>query len=269
MRHVGDDSRSSGWNRRFIEEQFNSETADRLRRILMAAWRDDLPTLSSERPEDQRNTYLVRWQLGLAAIYAEAEDSLWATKLSHAEAQLAARYAPIELNGLPQWLEPLGMVHPTAIDQTLGNELSWELNQTPATHGYSGLLQGIDYAPESLARLFLPRLESWLEAGGDQSDSADSETGMEERIRKVTGCILKHGDDAAIEKLQDRALQRLEQQLPLGMRLVWLSLVMRINPQVGVDKLAAQLEAVEPAEHSEAVTCFANLLGIVWVKLLA
>lgn len=261
MRHVGDDSRSSGWNRRFIEEQFNSETADRLRRILMAAWRDDFPTLSSERPEDKRNTYLVRWQLGLAAIYAEAEDCLWATKLSHAEAQLAARYAPIELNGLPPWLEPLGMVHPKAIDQTLGNELSWELNQTPATHGYSGLLQGIDYAPENLARLFLPRLESWLEEGGDQSDSDNHETGMGERVRKVTGCILKHGDDAAIARLQELALQRLEQQLPLGLRLVWLSIVMRINPRVGVDKLAAQLEAVEPAEHSEAVTWFANLFG--------
>lgn len=33
MCHDGDDSRSSGWNRRFIEEQFNVETADGLRRV--------------------------------------------------------------------------------------------------------------------------------------------------------------------------------------------------------------------------------------------
>jgi hypothetical protein len=95
MSHDGEDSRASGWNRRFIEEQFGKETADRLRRSLMRIWREDIPTLASERPEDERNTVLVRWQLGLAAIYAEAEDPKWAAILSEDEAMRAARYAPI------------------------------------------------------------------------------------------------------------------------------------------------------------------------------
>ncbi len=261
MRHDGDDSRTSGWNRRFIEEQFNPETADRLRRVLMKIWRDDHPTFPSERSEGERNTFLVRWQLGLAAIYAEAEDPDWATKLSDAEAQLAARYAPIELNGLPQWTEPLGDAHPNAVDQTLGNELSWELNQPAGAHGQSGLLQGIGYAPEGVARLFLPRLESWLDAGGDRINSADNATGMTERVRQVTQVILKHGAAAEIERLRERALQRLEQELPFTLRLVWLSTLMRIDPQVGVEKLAGQIEIVEPAERSEAVIWLASLFG--------
>ena len=95
MRNDGDDSRSSGWNRRFIEEQFDKETADRLRYVLMTIWRDDHPTFPSERSEGERNTFLVRWQLGLAAIYAEAEDTDWANELSDTEARLAARYTPI------------------------------------------------------------------------------------------------------------------------------------------------------------------------------
>ena len=33
-------------------------------------------------PEDKKNTFLVRWQLGLAAIYAEAEDPNWAANLT-------------------------------------------------------------------------------------------------------------------------------------------------------------------------------------------
>ena len=65
MSHDGKDSRAEGWNRRFIEEQFNKETADRLRRALMNIWREDHPSLPSERPEDERNTYLVRCSLGL------------------------------------------------------------------------------------------------------------------------------------------------------------------------------------------------------------
>ena len=58
MSHNGEDSRASGWNRRFIEEQFGKETAERLRRTLMNIWRGDRPTLPSERPEGERRTFL-------------------------------------------------------------------------------------------------------------------------------------------------------------------------------------------------------------------
>lgn len=261
MRHDGDDSRSSGWNRRFIEDQFNKETADKLRRVLTKIWRDDCPTFPSERPEGDRNTLLVRWQLGLAAIYAEAEDPDWTAKLSEAEAELAARYAPIELNGLPQWVDGLGFRHPNAVDRTLGKELSWELSRPPGKHGHSSLLQGIGYATERVARLFLPRLESWLDSGGDRINSTDNATGMTQRVRQVTQVILKHGDAAEVERLRERALQRFEQQLPFALRLVWLSTLMRIDPQAGVEKLADQIEIVEPSERSDAVTWLASLFG--------
>ena len=115
MSHDGEDSRASGWNRRFIEEQFGKETANRLRRTLMGIWREDCPILPSERPEEEPHTYLARWQLGLAALYAEAEDPSWATKLTEEEAKLAARYAPIELNGLPLWMESLVEAHSEAV----------------------------------------------------------------------------------------------------------------------------------------------------------
>ena len=93
----------------------------------MKIWRDDHPTFPSERPEGERNTFLVRRQLGLAAIYAEAEDPDWAVKLSDAEPELAARYALIELNGLPQRTDRLDDRHPRALDRPLGIELSWVL----------------------------------------------------------------------------------------------------------------------------------------------
>ncbi|WP_317215936.1 ATP-binding protein [Gluconobacter sp. GP1] len=261
MSHNGDDSRSSGWNRRFIEEQFNQETADKLRRVLMKIWRDDPPTFPSERPEGERNTFLVRWKLGLAAIYAEAEDPDWAAKLSDAEAELAARYALTELNGLPQWIERLADRHPNAVDRALGNELSWELSRPPGEHGHSGLLQGMGYAHERVARLFLPRLENWLDAGGDRINSTDNATGMTERVRQIGRVILKYGDASEIERLRERALQKLERQLPFSLRVAWLSNLMRIDPQAGVEKLADQIEIVEPSERSDAVTWLASLFG--------
>ena len=261
MRHDGDNSRSSGWNRRFVEEHFDQETADRLRGVLMDVWRGDHPTFPSERPEGERNEVLVRWQLGLAAIYAEAEDREWANKLSDTEAELAARYAPLELNGLPQWIEALVDAHPGAVDRALGRELSWELARPPGAHGGSSLLQSIGYSSQNVARLFLPQLGSWLEASGDRIDSADDARAMTERVRQVTRAILEHGDAAQIERLRERALQRPEQELPLALRVVWLSALMRVDPQAGVERLASEIEAVEPAERSEAVTWLAGLFG--------
>jgi hypothetical protein len=123
MERSGSESRASGWNRRFIERQFGSHVADRLRGTLQRMWRKYKPTLRSERSADEKNRFLVKWQLGLAAIYAEAEDPCWAAKLTEDEARLAARYAPIELNGFPSWLDALVSVHSEAVDAVLGEEL--------------------------------------------------------------------------------------------------------------------------------------------------
>ena len=131
MSREGEDNRKSGWNRRFIEEHFGRETADQLRRILMGFWRDDRPTLASERPEEKRGTYLTRWRVGLAGVNAEAEDTSWAEKLTEKEAKLAARYAPIEVGGFPFWLESLVTDRSGAVDSILGSELTWELKREP------------------------------------------------------------------------------------------------------------------------------------------
>ncbi|SDR00213.1 hypothetical protein [Pseudovibrio sp. Tun.PSC04-5.I4] len=261
MSHGVDNIWSSGWNRRFIEELFNKETVDRLRRVLMKIWRDEHPTLPSERSEGEHNTHFSRWQLGLAAIYAEAEDPDWATKLSDQEALLAIRYALIKLNGLPQWIEALAEAYPSAVDQTLGNELSWELGQEPAAHGHSMMLQRIGYTSETVARLFIPRLEIWLETGEDQVLGANNTDGMTGRVRQVTREILKHDDGTAFERLKQVAVQRLELELPIELHQVWLSTLMRIAPLVGIEKLEKQIKTVEPAERSEAVSWFAILFG--------
>ena len=123
----GSESRASGWNRRFIEKQFSKAVADRLREAMLAAWRKDRPTLRSERPDGEKDTFLVSWQFGLAGIAAEAEDANWAKRLTEQEAELACRYAPVELNGFPSWFESLAVEHPAAVDRILGDELSFWL----------------------------------------------------------------------------------------------------------------------------------------------
>ena len=254
MSHDGEDSRASGWNRRFIEDQFGREVADRLRCTLMNIWREDHPTLPSERPEDKRGTYLVRWQLGLAALYAEAEDPSWANRLTEEEAKLAARYAPIELNRLPIWMDSLVDVHPDAVDAILGNELNWELKRDPRAHD---LLQNISYAPEPVAKLFLPRLREWLDEDGNAGDSG----GGTERLRQVIGVMLKHGDEDTRAHILAVARERLQDELPEKLAFVWLPTLMRVDPELGVSAFEDRIRTVEPGACSEAVKWFSVLFG--------
>lgn len=261
MRRAEGPSQSPGWNRRFIEEHFDDITADKLREVLMEIWRDDEPTLHSERPKDKRDMYLQRWLLGLAGIYAESENKDWATSLSEDEAKLAARYVPLEMNSLQQWGLPLVISHPGAIDQTLGVELSWELEQSPGALGHSSLLQGIAHSPIEVARVFLPRLEIWLENFGDQVKSKKDATGMAERVRQLVQIILKYGDTNQTKRLMARSAQRLALELPFEQRLVWLKTVMKIDPPVGIEYLAEILTKTEPVNREDPAMWLAGLFG--------
>ena len=261
MSDDGEDSRSSGWNRRLIEEQFGKETADQLRLTLMSIWREDHPTLPSERPENQRGTYLQSWQLGLAALYAEAEDPSWATKLSEEEAKLAARYALIELNGLPFWMERLVDAHPGAVDSILGNELSWDLKREPSAHRHSTLLQHVSSALEPVATLFLPRLREWLNGDGGVTNDVGDLPGAADRLRQVIGTMLMHGDEDTRAYVLEVARARLEDDLPKELIFVWLPTLVRIDPELGVSALEDRIRTVEPGASSEAVKWFGVLFG--------
>ena len=261
MSQEGEESRASGWDRRFIEKQFGKETADRLRSVLMEVWRKDRPTLPSERPEDQRGTFLHRWQLGLAALYAEAEDPTWATKLSEEEAALAVRYAPIETNGLPTWIENLVDDHPGAVEAILGKELSWELEREPIAHGHSILLQDISYASESVVRLFLPFLREWLDKEGVAFDEASNLAAIAGRLRQVMGVMLTHGNEDSHTHVLAIARERLQYDIPKELAFIWLSVLMRLDPDLGVSMLEDRIRTVEPGARTEAVELFGVLFG--------
>lgn len=254
------DNPSSGWSRDFIEKKFNRKTADRLRLYMMEAWRSKTPpAFPGEKTGSELNALLSYWQFYLAGIYAEAEQQDWATKLTDAQARLATKYALLEFNGLPQWTESLLRAHPDAVEQTIGNELSWELNQPPNTTTHSGLLQRVACSSEEIAKVFLPRIESWLNT--EKSILAEHENSAEitERVQPATKIILKYGSPVAIEKLQKIALQRLGQQTRFENRLAWLSILMQSNPKLGVKKLAEQIESIKPDKQSETSAWFANL----------
>lgn len=247
------------WNRRFIETQFDKETADRLRLVLMKQWRNDLPTLPSERPAESRGTTLVHWSQGLAGIYAEAEDPHWASKLSKEEAKLAARYALMELNGLPLWLEALIQAHPEAVDATLGEEVTWELNCPADVQWHSMLLQSIAYASDPIIQAFIPRLWAWFEANHKVICKDKNNGGEIRRLDMVVEILIKHGDDETLNQIKTIAQKILRKQMPFSLAAVWLPALMRLDASRGVDALENRIGHITPAQYSEGVSLFSKI----------
>lgn len=90
MRQDGEDSRESGWNRRFIEAHFDRETADRLsyhhvRRI------DDVTHEGTYSPDDRDEAERGRDAI-VAAIFAANGEDGWAAKLAMAADPLFAYF---------------------------------------------------------------------------------------------------------------------------------------------------------------------------------
>lgn len=260
MSKAGDESRASGWNRRFIEANFGKATADRLRLTLMDQWRQDRPTLTSERPADAKNTYFLSWQLGLAAIYAESEDPKWAAKLSHEEAKLAARYAPIELNGFPPWIEALVKSHPRAVDEVLGEELCIDLTNEPGANWHSMLLQDISHAPETVIAVFIPRLRSWFDKI-IQSVPTEKIEGTAQRLQQVVPILRKYCNTETRAHLAAIAQKELHSNTPQSLAYVWLPLLIRLDVATGLAALEERIKEIQPAQRSEAVNWTGNLFG--------
>ncbi|MEQ8260276.1 MAG: ATP-binding protein [Alcanivorax sp.] len=259
MERGAEDSSVSGWNRRFIERHLGVQVADRLRLSLMEAWRTDLPTLRSERPKEEKERFLVRWRLGLAGIAAEAEDPHWAEKLKAGEPELALRYAPIELNGFPAWLETLSAVHPKAVDDVLGEELTAELNEPPS--GHSSMLQKVCYAEPSVGRLFTARLFAWLYTGKWRSGCEHDEAARVTQLRQVIQALMEQGDVDTYTQMRALARDELRQGAKGATGSIWLPTLMRLDPDDGVDALERTLHACPVEKSGPASNWFGALFG--------
>lgn len=261
MEHGGARSRSSGWDRQLIEEHLGKEIADRLRAALMPLWRREKPPLSSERPEDERNTYFTTWSLALAAITAEAEDPEWAIRLCRGEAETAVRYSSMNSSGFPAWLGALTAAHPEIVENVLGNEVGWTLSSPAKANSRSILLQDVQHASPEVARLFLPRFRSWLQSTEGVPGEADDVDGAADRLEQVIEILIKFGDETDREAIGKTASIALAQGSIKPFMRVLLPALFAVDPEKAVARLEAVCSDVEVSRESTAVAWFARLFG--------
>lgn len=261
MRRTGEHSHASGWNRRFMEQNFGRETTERMREALTRVWRRDHPSLRSERPTSERNTYLKRWALGVAAIAAEAEDPHWARNLSAEEAERAARFALIELNGLPSWLDSLAAAHPDTVAGVLSAELIHELDEPAAKGNFDAMLQHLRRAAPGLASVFLPHLRQWLDANADRLRDGDEIERVVDRLHAVIEVLLTFGNEDVRQHVLNLARTALDNWYRAEFETIWLPTLMRLHPEDGVAHLERMLLDAEPQTLGTGATWIARLFG--------
>lgn len=246
MAENGEHSHASGWNRRFMEQNFGRETTERMREALTRAWRPDYPSLRSERPVGEKNSYPEHWALGVAAIAAEAEDPRWARNLSVDEAERAARFALIESSGFPSWLDTLAAAHPDTVAAVLGAELIHELDQPAAIGNFDAMLQHLRRASPNLASLFLPRLRQWLDASVDRMRDGDDIKRVVGRLHAVIEVLLASGNEDLRLQVLNLARTALDGRCGSEFEPIWLPTLMRLHPEDGVAHLEHMLLDAEP-----------------------
>ncbi|MNY86612.1 hypothetical protein D3C78_28200 [compost metagenome] len=257
--HNGDEGR---WDRAFLISQFGDDITDRLRLALMAYWRSLCPTVRCERRFGEENTYLVVWSIGLMGIYAEAEDPLWATKLKRSEAELAARYALLELNGLPSWLGSLAKAHPTEVEAVIGAELLDELLDSGGDSAWhSMVLQSLRSSTLEVAQPLLPRLVGWLAWSGSALMQFPHSTANEKKLSQVMQVLLAHSGPEIAGPLEELATAQSRAAGTGPYLLFWLPVLFSLAPLRGAESMLAALATLPVEPNGAAVRTIGSLFS--------
>ncbi|MBB3180959.1 ATP-binding protein [Variovorax sp. Sphag1AA] len=259
LRHKPNNHGEARWDLAFLRRHFGDVATDLFRRALMDYWRGLRPSVRRERKAGEKNTYLVVWSNALMGLYAEAQDPTWATKLSSAEAELAARYALLELNGLPSWLVALGTAHANVVERVLGEEIEEELSEaTDSPNSSSILLQAVRYGRRETAQLVEQRLIRWLSNASPRA-SLSHTAEVESKLEQVTGVLLTHGADATKQWLAEVATRELGRVGDGPFQFFWLAVLCRADPHRGLVALLALLTRLPVEKNGKAVEMVGRL----------
>ncbi|SFW28301.1 hypothetical protein [Luteibacter sp. UNCMF366Tsu5.1] len=251
----------TGWDRPFLEAQLGVDIANRLKQALRNVWRTDKPTLPHERPPTGRNTTLVRWGMGNAALAAESEDASWALRLSPAEAALAARYVPIELNRFPLWLPALAVAHPGPVRTTLAQLIDDELACLHDPQAHPTTLQHVEYADPVLQALIMPQLEAWLSSHAVNLTTRSTPLKPTYGFERLIRLVLKHGSSPATAALLSTSLEALARPAVGGWELLWFCAAFSLDPPVATTILEQRLARYPVGQLGEGARLLAGLFG--------
>lgn len=267
MERATGSNQASSWNRRFLEQHFGISVTNHLHTKMRTLWPAQCPTLPMDRPQDEVRVVQVRWQLGLTALWAEAEDPLWATKISEAQARTAAHYIPLEYLGCPGWIEQLAKAFPDVVQSVLGRQLRWELEKVSELGDYLNVLNVVKNSPPFVAQLFIVDLQSWLNIFIEPSQTEDSGPTIWERPKTVLAILMSQNVEGEQVVLRDTVLEKLRNADKPAFVHLWLSALFALDPEAATFELTRLLLQIVPAAEGPGVDFFSSVFGGRWSGL--
>lgn len=249
QRDIHQEVKRAHWSRRTIEEFFNPEIGDKVVDAFCTFWRSIEVPLRSERPDDERNIIWSNWLQGLAGVYAEADaDHTWASHLSQQDAEYAARYAPLESNGIPPWFGDLITHQSRAVDNTLGKELSAQLKDA-VNFNFPGLISDFSQADRRVQSFFASRIWSWLSQTQCDFKDETEKARMYDHLERAIDFRLRHGPDNYDQELTDLSCRHLKAGLNLPFAMLWFTALLRVDPETAVEVLEPGLTTLSEQDR--------------------
>ncbi|NWB95482.1 ATP-binding protein [Pseudomonas gingeri] len=257
-------SEVSSWNRRFLEQHFGISVTNHLHARMRTLWPTQCPTLPMDRPQDEIHVVQARWQLGLTALWADAEDPLWATKIDEAQARTAAHYIPLEYLGCPGWIEQLAKAFPDVVQSVLGRQLRWELEKVSGHGDYLNVLNVVKNSPPFVAQLFMVDLQNWLSIFIEPTQTEDSGPAIWERPKSVLAILMNQNVEGYRVALRDTVLEKLQVAAKPVFVHLWLSALFALDPEAATLELTRLLLQIVPAVEGPGVDLFSSVFGGRW-----
>ncbi|SEH04225.1 NACHT domain-containing protein [Candidatus Venteria ishoeyi] len=218
-----------------LRSKYGSLIANAARAGWKAYWHTFTPLLPHEKSElNQTDRRVI---LGLTGLYTDFADGLEATSLSVQEARLAAMYAVNELNGFPDWFNPLAKVHPNPVREVLLSCIQAEW-QTPTEREHvHEVLSKLTYAAPSLQTMVCDEVLSLLLQTEPQHDAI-----LTQALKLIFNQPVAEGQ-AALSQVAQQCLQTLTSDAPAFM--MWLMIWLQLEAVGAMDFLQANLKMAE------------------------
>lgn len=228
--------------------------ADRLTEI----WRSWNPRLHSERSPNERNQISTIDCMCIAGVSIEAASQPnWASQLTDEQAIRATKYATLEINGFPDWIEALAVAWPKAVEQVLAREAASDLeNPTQGTHYQT--LDCIHRGPECLTRLMSPALWRELPTRPSLNQLA---------LRPLLPILVRGLPEADRGNLYTLVLHRFQNTDDPQVSAQYLGAAYAINARGATDALVARLDRLGEAERTALVErVLPQIFGSRWSR---
>ncbi|WP_143514165.1 ATP-binding protein [Pseudomonas syringae] len=260
-------NQASGWNRRFLERHFGRAVTDRIRDNIKVLWRQHPPKLPMNRPRDEVGWHYTSWRIGLAALWAEAEDPLWATKISEDDARIAAHYICVENLSSPAWFNQLVDSWPLIVQDTLGSQLRWELTKTAEPGDQSWVLHALRRSPTSVMQPFISVFQHWIVSFIEPQVDTGEHHAAWERANAVLKILVSLRNEIGPDFLLTTVGDKQRAATTSAFSQLWLSAYLALDHDAAIVEITRILASEAPTPMGAGVVLFANLFGGRWNSL--